>query len=159
MLRLLIGACSKCCVDSDVDALFDIAFDVVIVVVVDILLLFVVVLLLTAVTSADSRVKSSSSGSIFAALDNNNNGKFSHGPPNSLRSLASEAREDLREDARLPRCTCKNADKRPCQPPGDDVCVVSSSHSISSLSFSFLRLKQTKIFSQFNLNILQEIVS
>lgn len=92
-------------------------------------------------TSAVSRVTSNSSiDDILAALESNSSGKLSHGPPNSLRSLASDALEDLREDARLPRCTCRNADRRLCQPPpGDDVCVISSTSS-ASRSFSFFRL-------------------
>lgn len=97
--------------------------------------------LILMLTSAVSRVTSNSSGDdILAALESNSSGKFNHGPPNSLRSLASDALEDLREDARLPRCTCKNADRRLCQPPpGEDVCVISSTSS-ASLSFSFFRL-------------------
>lgn len=90
--------------------------------------------LILMLTSADSRTKSNSSGSTLAALDRSSKGRFSHGPPNSLRSLASEAREDLREEARLPRCTCRKAERRPCQPPGDDVWVTSSSKSSFSLS-------------------------
>lgn len=54
-------------------------------------------------TSLESRLKSSSSGATLAAPDNKSNGKFSHGPPNSLMSLASEALDDLRDEARLPR--------------------------------------------------------
>lgn len=97
--------------------------------------------LILMLTSAASRVVSNSSGDdILAALESNSSGKFSHGPPNSLRSLASDALEDLRDDARLPRCTCRNADKRLCQPPpGDDVWVISSTSS-ASCSFSFFLL-------------------
>lgn len=75
-------------------------------------------------------------------------GKFSHGPASSLKSEASEALDDLRDEARLdvavPRlCTCRcrkfNADNLVCQPPGLDVCVCSSSCDSGERSLSFLR--------------------
>lgn len=74
-------------------------------------------------------------------------GKFSHGPANSLRSDASDARDDLREEARLEvavprRCTCKckkfNAENLLCQPPGLEVCVCSSDIGDRSRSFFIL---------------------
>lgn len=91
-------------------------------------------------TSLDSRLRSNSSGATFAALDNKSRGRFNQGPPSSLMSLASEALEDLRDEARLPRWTCRNAERRPCQPPGEDVCVVSSSTSNGSRSRSCFSL-------------------
>lgn len=61
-------------------------------------------------------------------------------------SLASEARDDLRDDAREPRWTCKKEDNLPCQPPpGLDDCVTSSA---SPSSRSFFRLQ--KFFSVLN---------
>lgn len=82
------------------------------------------------------------------------NGKLSHGPANSLKSDASDARDDLRDDARLEvavprRCTCKckkfNADNLLCQPPGLDVCVCSSSCDNGERSRSFFILSGRKI--------------
>lgn len=82
------------------------------------------------------------------APDSSRRGRFNQGPPSSLRSLASEAREDFLEEARLPRCTCKNADNLPCQPPpGEEVWVVSSASS-ASRSRSFFLLEEERINCQ-----------
>lgn len=77
----------------------------------------------------------------------NINGMLSHGPANSLKSDASEALDDLRDEARLDvavprRCTCKciNADSLLCHPPGLDVCVCSSSCDSGDRSRSFFNL-------------------
>lgn len=59
--------------------------------------------LILMLTSLESRLRSNSSGATLAALDNNSSGRFNQGPPSSLMSLASEALEDLRDEARLPR--------------------------------------------------------
>lgn len=82
-----------------------------------------------------------SSAWLWCVPDRNNSGKFNHAPPSSDSSLASEAREDLRDEARLPRWTWRNADRRLCHPPpGLDVCVISSSKSRGSLSLSRFNL-------------------
>lgn len=69
-------------------------------------------------------------------------GRLSHIEPNSDMSEASLARDDLRDDALDPRCTCRNADSFPCQPPGLELCVFSS--SASACSCSFFRLQSCK---------------
>lgn len=89
------------------------------------------------------------SRSISLAPPTSINGKFNHGPANSLKSDASEARDDLRDEARLDvavprRCTCRckkfKADNLLCQPPGLDVCVCSSSCDNGDRSRSFFNL-------------------
>lgn len=84
-------------------------------------------------------------------------GKFNHGPANSLRSDASDARDDLREEARLEvavprRCTCKckkfNAVNLLCQPPGLEVCVCSSDIGDRSRSF-FILFNNSNFIVQF----------
>lgn len=109
--------------------------------------------LILMLTSLESRLRSSSSGATLAAPDNSSNGKLSHGPPRSLMSLASEALEDLRDEARLPRWTCRNADRRPCQPPGDEVWVVSSSTSSGSFSRSLFSLREENCIEIINYNV------
>lgn len=98
-------------------------------------------------------IRSSSSGlisfSTSFAPPTSINGRLSHGPANSLKSDASDALDDLRDDARddvaVPRrCTCKcrkfNAESLACQPPGLDVCVCSSSCDNGERSRSFFIL-------------------
>ena len=87
------------------------------------------------------------------APESSNSGRFgkSHADaaPNSLRSLASLALEDLRLLARLPLWTCRRADSLPPHPlpalpslpipPGLEVCVCeSTSWAILSRSFFIL---------------------
>lgn len=81
-----------------------------------------------------------SSGSSSLAVEpvNKRSGKFNHIVPSSDISEASDALDDFLDEALDPLCTCRKADNRPCQPPGLDVCVFSSSMSCAINASFFL---------------------
>lgn len=70
-------------------------------------------------------------------LVSKNRGRFSHMLLfTSDASDASEARDDLRDEALEPRCTCRKEERRPCQPPpGLEDCVISSTSPSSRSRF------------------------